>query len=633
MLTVTRVALLTRHVDFTIKAKHALEDYKGSAYFVSAFTSVQNLLTFLETNEQDVAILDLTVRGVVPDKLIVQVRTLQPNIQIVVSPNHPAVLSALASLNLQGIIDIPMPTRKLLGFMKKLVATNDEVAHVLMPNPADTQNLGVPTDASETSPASEPNPEAEETFRRLAAEEPPMPRFEESATIADVVENFIALPTETRLDLLLHPEPDVTRDATPEPEMRSSLAAQILEAALDHSTPVNAVLNRVRERITADDGLESINREPDFLNALPPLEYSAATTNYHEPDAVEDANDLKTDQLEPIARSRPILSGDFPSLDDLHSEPVAIVPEATLSPEAQATASKNAVPLAQAQPNQDIAQLALTLTEMSLETAADAIVLVRDQAIAAYSGRLPRAEIDLLLPTLTIPWDEDQRTYIDFVRLDTTSTDYVLHGVRTEGGFILYLLFEGSVPISAIRRQGRKLGEVLENIPATATVAAVSERSAIAAADSVETSAPPSDEDRFYEDDLAASDMSEAVAAEAEVLLPFNFVWVLRDASNPLDEAGAQSLIQALKATLAQRTWQIRTLDVYSDFVYVRADVPHSQSANRAVRDAMRASAELLQPTTPTWANSLWADSYLVVPADRELNMDEIQTFIRFARA
>jgi REP element-mobilizing transposase RayT/DNA-binding NarL/FixJ family response regulator len=617
MLKVHRVALLTRHVDFTIKAKHALETRDGR-YFVTAFTSVQNLLQFFETNEQDIAILDLTVRDVVPDKLILKLRALQPAIKIVVAPNHPAVLSALASLHIQGIMDIPMPTRQLLGFMQKLITAPDELPHVLMPNAADLQQVPEKLPETDTLPQPQPSPEAEALFQRLAAEEPPMPTFEEAATVAEAVENFIKLDEEEQIAILDAPEPDALTTAASEPA--ASLAVQILEAALDISTPIHAILNRVKETITNADLPPSDNREPDFLEALPriPLEYAASTTIFSNPDAIVDASDLATDRLEPIVKSRPLLEGDFPTLDQLQPETPPGIPPAPAVPDSPVLLASGGAPA-----DDEVAQLAVTLTEMSVETAADAVILVRDGQIVAYSGKLPRAEVDTLADKLQQPWSDEQATIIDFVRLEATSTDYVLHGVRTEGGFILYLLFAGSVPISAIRRQGRALTQALQ-------------ASTLLQLDKAAVPAPDLDEEEEYEDDEQETDvdqLEEPTQPDAVELAPYNFVWLLRDTSNPLNAQQAQQLVDALNTALRQRTWRIRAVDVYADFVYLRADLPPDQGASRAVREAMRASADLLQPTTPAWAKNLWADSYLVVPSDRELSLDEIRSFIQFARS
>jgi REP element-mobilizing transposase RayT len=544
---------------------------------------------------------------------------MQPHIRIVVAPNHPVVLSALASLQIQGMIDIPMPTRQLLGFMSKLITAPDDLPHVLMPNADDLQRVEETTPETNTAPQAQPTPEAQALFERLAAEEPPMPTFEDAATVADVVENFIKLAEEEKIALLEAKEPDAP--TTPSSEPASSLAAQILEAALDTSTPVHAVLNRVKETITNEDLEPSDNREPDFLKALPsvPLDDTASKTGSLDEEATTDRNSLSTKRLEPILRSRPPIEGDFPSLNELRPEPApsAVVDDKLLFDRSAPLASRSSL----LDEDHEIAQLALTLTEMSVEMAAEAAILVRRGEIVAYSGRLPRAEVETLADYFKRPWNEELTTVIDFVRLEAASADYVLYGVRTQGGFILYLLFVGSMPISAIRRQSRVLMQALEASTSSAL-----------RADEAELKASAIDEP-VTADDEDNSAIEEASEAETSELVPYNFVWLLRDTTNPLTVDHAQQLVNALHTTLRQRTWRVRALDVYSDFVYLRADLPPNQGASRAVREAMRASAELLQPTTPTWAKNLWSDSYLVVPSDRELSLDEIRGFIQFARS
>lgn len=687
MIEVKRITLLTRHVDFTIKAKHALE--RNGIYFVNAFTSVQNMMSFLETNQQDTAILDLTVREVVPDKLIVQIRDLQPNLRIVVSPNHPAVLTALASLNIQGIIDIPMPTRQLLAFMKKMDQSSVAEPRILMPNSADNLDLiegmdqGATTD--QTPPKVESSKNAKELFQRLAAEEPPLPDFEESATIQDVVSNFISLPSAEKLEILLTPDPEITRDATSDEDIRLNLAAQILEAAQDNSTPVNALLTKVKEKLAAEDAEAKSTKEheeavvEEDLPALPKvsLEYTAPTTTFSELNQAEEANDLATDRMLPVIRSRPILQGDFPTLYELRSDS-----EDTSEEDVQAEAPvKESVAVASVEEptSSEIAQLAIMLTEMSLETAAEALILTRGDEIVGYSGRLPRIEIESLKDIITTGWEPDRKTLLNYVRLESTSMDYLLYSIRTTNDHTLSLLFLGAMPVTAIRRQGRKIADALVAMPHDEDEAAqedselidtkqgersreeraitLSEKNypdalhvnlseaQVSVAEAVISVQDVAAEERLVDEDneeyegdyddesveLAFADAS--ITTEPEVLVAYNFVWILRDATQPLTNEAAQALIGSLNTILSGRTWRIRNLDVYGDFVYLRADVPQSQAANKAVREAMRASAEALQPTTPAWAKDLWADSYLVVPSERELQLDEIQEFIQFARS
>lgn len=330
------------------------------------------------------------------------------------------------------------------------------------------------------------------------------------------------------------------------------------------------------------------------------------------------------------------------------------------------------------------------LTELSLETTAEALILSRGSELIDYRGRLPRAEVEQLKDLLFAPWNEDQKTRINFPRLESVATDFMLYSIRTTDDLVLSLLFAGVMPFSAIRRQGKKLADALSAVPETSAAPTVAEPPAAPdtpaeAPPALETLIEPADESGSEpsgavpatirleplisedevdttpgddeEDEQAAEpapqpgedptiaareevpaeleDSALAPAAPDDTIQPteaYNFVWLLRDNTLALTNEAAESVVATLNTRLSQDGWRIRNLDVYGDFIYLRADVPTTQPANRAVRDAMQYSAEILQATQSTWDDSIWADSYLVVPAERELTMKEIQSFLAFAR-
>jgi REP element-mobilizing transposase RayT len=342
--------------------------------------------------------------------------------------------------------------------------------------------------------------------------------------------------------------------------------------------------------------------------------------------------------------------------------------------------------------------MALMLTELSLETTAEALILSRDDELIDYRGRLPRAEVEQLKDLLFAPWNENQKTRINFPRLESVATDFMLYSMRTTDNLVLSLLFAGVMPFSAIRRQGKKLADALNAVPDTPATETIPEpptsslqapeTPAVPAAETpaLETLLEPADEsgsepsgavpatirlepliseeevDTTPGDDeeeegpvvpapqpgedptIAArddagveleEDSAQAPAAPEETALAteaYNFVWLLRDNTLTLTNEAAESVVSTLNKRLSQDGWRIRNLDVYGDFIYLRADVPTTQPANRAVRDAMQYSAEILQTAQSTWDDSIWADSYLVVPAERELTIKEIQNFLAFAR-
>jgi hypothetical protein len=72
---------------------------------------------------------------------------------------------------------------------------------------------------------------------------------------------------------------------------------------------------------------------------------------------------------------------------------------------------------------------------------------------------------------------------------------------------------------------------------------------------------------------------------------------------------------------------------VHQDFVYVYGDMPVSFKANQVIQDLMQSSAAIINSKIgDVDTATLWDDSYLVLQPGREMNMEEIQRFINFAR-
>ena len=116
-------------------------------------------------------------------------------------------------------------------------------------------------------------------------------------------------------------------------------------------------------------------------------------------------------------------------------------------------------------------------------------------------------------------------------------------------------------------------------------------------------------------------------------MTPYACVWLLRDPRAHLDDAVSQAIVAGLHIQMQEKQWKIRTLQVHEDYVYLLADVPGEDPAYKIVRDLKRRSAEIAHAQNPAYcADSLWADSYLVVTPGRELDLEEIQQFINFER-
>lgn len=584
-----RVLLVTRHIDFSIKLRESLE--RDGKFIVSAFASHNNALALQQHLPHAVAIVDVTVNDLPPEQMLRQLRTHQPDIALVLAPDTPQVREATASLNVQAYVTLPSPIRALTKTIEQAIeamhaAQPDTAAMPRLDNVDETRSLHEePPLVEGDTPVSDAQRNYEESLKRfakLAAEEPPMPDFEESGTVRDFIlahdGEWIASSQEA--DETASAAQVVVTSAS-----RQILAAQILEAAQDTSTPIAA--DNIRE--WADALLANVAseeqpmlKEPSFLVNLPQLpeqlEYTATTTSPSHSSMLNSA-ELETDKLAPTTRTRPPF--DTPT-EEATSEPAPSAEQPPVNPR--------------------VAQMVLVLTQLSLEMTAEALVLTQGQTIIAQQGELHESDIALLHPLIVEGWDDpQQQARMKYVNLPSNGTDYLLYSQRTPEGFILSLLFLGTLPLSVIRRQGNRLVEALMAIP-----------------DVVEE-ATAADEEPIVRPDVPTS--------------PLSFAWLLRDPQASLPKSVTRQLEEKLTRALTQRGWLLHELTVAEDYVYLWADAPLAQSAQAHLHMLMQESAQHIADALPqTNASTLWADAYLMVTPGHALPVDDLQAFINFVR-
>ncbi len=257
-----------------------------------------------------------------------------------------------------------------------------------------------------------------------------------------------------------------------------------------------------------------------------------------------------------------------------------------------------------------IAQLALSLTDASLELTAEAVLLTRQQEIIAYSGEMPEEEFNELRDLIADDWDaQPGGGRIRFLTAPGSGVDYMLYSRRTEDDLTLSLIFAGTMPLRDIRRQGQRLINALLSVPevpeATVMSKPVTDKTLVA---------PP-------------------IADDAAVRTPYACVWLLHDPNAYLDAAVSQAITTGLSIQLREQQWRIHALQVREDHVYLLAEAPGEDPAYQLIRDLKRRSAEIAHTQNPAYSpDDLWADGYLVVTPGRELDVEEIQQFINFER-
>ncbi|MCU0496047.1 MAG: transposase [Anaerolineae bacterium] len=513
----TRLMIINRRLDFAVTAKKALEQLGG--YEVAPFTTPDTALDYLRLRPHDVVMVDFTLKGLSGSEIIRRIRELQPDIALIANPKNAETLAAMSDLQLQDVIDTPLPIRQLIPILQQAVRHAQEQ---LLPDTVEAPSfsesaLGIALLSSESA------------FARLAEEEPPLPSLEEGGTIRDL-------------------------------------------------RPVDSAIQEVVEIL-------------------------------QEPIVLEEPQPLPVDEGSGAILARQIL-------EDISDHRVELTPE--FSPEAPTL--------------EQIGRLATELTQASLELTTEATILTQNDQIIAHAGKLIAEEIAEIHRLIDGDWQASEgQSRIRFVNLPTTGKDYLLFSRRTEADFTLTMVFLGNMPLRVIRKQSEKLLQALTLVPEESmpTAEAESPTPILESASLIHSAPPPTIE--FESLDHPAE--PDAIVAFTGSLIPYTFIWLLRDPDAVLDNRVAQAIITGLDQQLTQRHWQIHTLRVHEDYVYLYANVPDDRPIPDQITDLKGLAAEIAATRAEHLnPHGLWADSYFALTPGRDLETPEIQRFIRFAR-
>lgn len=689
-----RILLITQDVKFALNAKQALE--RDGAYTVTIFSSGKTAVDFLRQNAQDLALVDFRIKDMPGTDIIDHMRAMQHDIAIIAAPEHPAINDLKDRYNIQAIVNIPISMRKLVTIFNEALRTMYDAQGDTQKSPpstmtgstsapvlefwlAETADGDTVLERSVKAEAEIP-PEASANFERLAAEEPPMPAFEEGSTIRDLRARLTNLDDIKRVlaeaaaeDTT--PRPVVKPVDPSEPTTDRIPAALILETALDDSTPIRTFsiqefMNRVNERgakpieplpsWTAEN--DKYVREPDFLPESMPegdvVEYTATVTTPSEAQFIPaDPSEMVTDPLIPVQRSRPaeevqeiahedeiaheeVPQSDIEVLVELRedSKPVAdALPldedeaedhiaafESIQAPPISVSASESdtadGIPFSEYdETDPQIVQLAATLTQVALELTADATVIARAGKILAYAGKLPPSDIDDLSEQLTTEWDKSEQEG----KADKSRILFATVPASGEEYMISTRHSEEGFTISLIFSGTRPLHEIRRQSKRLVdALAAVPEASSEAI---VETPAEPVAP-------VAPSPML-AIPQTQEIGIrnPIALLWLLRDPDLELANPIQQNIIKSLDVELTQTGWKVQ--DIHApDYLYIYGEMPANLNPRDVIKELMEKTAFMLRQAYPKLESNLWDDSYLIKQNGRGMTMEEIQRFINFAR-
>jgi len=114
----------------------------------------------------------------------------------------------------------------------------------------------------------------------------------------------------------------------------------------------------------------------------------------------------------------------------------------------------------------DVTRAAQYLTQLSLESAAQASLILRSGKLWAYAGEISQPAVEELVKLISqYIAGGDGGDLARFVHLDAVPGDYMLYATRLIDGMMLVVVYNVETPFSKIRSQASKLARALADRP------------------------------------------------------------------------------------------------------------------------------------------------------------------------
>lgn len=613
-------------ISAVIAIKQALE--QTGDFMVYPFTDAYTALDFLSEKRVAAAVVSLHVPDYPGIDLIESVKLAQPDIEIIASTSDSTLAARAISAGAVGLLQANYSARDLLDTIRQLKDM-----------PAKDVTASKP---KQPAPANK----APVVFERLAAEEPPLPGFRGGGTIT----NFMARVSDSELSDLLHSinevmdiadddiadfEPEITDEDT----VPDTTAQFILEDALGDTIPLDeSPFEQYLEKIRGETESSRTKyiKEPDFLDDEAfeddesdddyPQDQFNQTTQPSEAELKRIEEDTSQPETVTLVNDTPLDEPGDQMTDSLKlpTIPPEDTPEASQRVEAADVDGWTLPPIPEPDAPADprIAQMAVSLTQASLEAAAEALVLSQGQVVIAYAGELSDADVAQVLGVVN---DEDikpNKARIQFITMKSSGIDYLIYSRRTADDFILSMICDGATSMTDIRTQSRRLLAALDAVPQ------------MSPEDLMSTQTDP-DEPEAAVTKPSRGGMRLVASGEAApgLLTTYTFLWVPRDNDFTLPFELAETIDAGMRTQLAERGWRIDLMEVQEDYVYIVAGTPGDKPPQQRVRELQQLSAQIAAAQNAALdPNTLWAESYFVLAPGRELNVQEIQQYINFYR-
>jgi len=283
----------------------------------------------------------------------------------------------------------------------------------------------------------------------------------------------------------------------------------------------------------------------------------------------------------------------------------------------------------------DIAQIAVTLTQYSLESSAQATLLSRSNKLLASAGNMPDEAIDQVFEIVKQGWRTSPAAsdaLIRFVVLPEVG-EILLYSTLIEQDLTLSMVFSRNTRVRTVRQQARRLSESLNLVP---------EERDIPFERAVERTQPSRPTDLHPPRGWREAPHATGVATQtAEETAPredpgpttgYTCLWVPYDPGLELRGDFADEIYHWIGDIAEAEQWHIHDLDVQPDYVMLSLEIPQKTRPDVAITRLMNETAQRTADYYPDVVNGtpLWANGYYFVAPPRELSDREIARFITF---
>lgn len=282
---------------------------------------------------------------------------------------------------------------------------------------------------------------------------------------------------------------------------------------------------------------------------------------------------------------------------------------------------------------EELARLAVQLTQYSLESSAQATMLSRGGELLADAGDLDEETIEALFAEVSASWRSrtDSASLMRFVSIPECG-DFLLYSAALSDDMTLSMVFHADTPLRIIRRQARRIGESMALFPA------FEDEDVEAPAARTMPSRPT--------DPIPPEGLRKAVAAEGHDLpgqrsrkddeprTAYTAMWLPRDPGQELLGDLARALYHWIAELADASAWDLQDVMVHEDYVSLTLDAPRKVSPATVITHLMNETAARVRQEFPRAGNGkpLWTDGYYVITPPRELTEREISRIITVQR-